>query len=76
MVRLAVDLARAEADLATLIEQVREGGEVLITRDGVPVARLTAATDTPPDRAPGSARGLFTVPDDFDEPLEDFREYM
>lgn len=27
-------------------------------------------------RKAGSARGLFTVPDDFDEPLEDFRDYM
>ena len=32
----------------------------------------------PPDfvRKPGSAKGLFTVPDDFDEPLEEFEEYM
>ena len=28
------------------------------------------------DRVPGSAKGLFTVPEDFDAPLEDFREYM
>jgi hypothetical protein len=24
----------------------------------------------------GSCKGLFIVPDDFDEPLEDFKEYM
>lgn len=24
----------------------------------------------------GSSRGLFIIPDDFDEPLEDFKEYM
>jgi hypothetical protein len=29
-----------------------------------------------PDRVPGSAKGLFTVRDDFDDPIEDFREYM
>jgi hypothetical protein len=27
-------------------------------------------------RRPGSAKGLVTVPPDFDEPLEDFAEYM
>ncbi len=29
-----------------------------------------------PVRAPGSAKGLFTVPDDFDAPLDDLRDYM
>ena len=24
----------------------------------------------------GSCKGLFIIPDDFDEPLEDFKEYM
>ena len=24
----------------------------------------------------GSCQGLFIIPDDFDEPLEDFKEYM
>ncbi len=25
---------------------------------------------------PGLAKGMVTVPDDFDDPLEDFKEYM
>ncbi|MDQ2687291.1 MAG: DUF2281 domain-containing protein [Armatimonadota bacterium] len=29
-----------------------------------------------PYRRAGSAEGLFVIPDDFDEPLEDFKEYM
>lgn len=32
--------------------------------------------ETKPYRQAGSAQGLFTIPDDFDEPLEDFKEYM
>ena len=28
------------------------------------------------DREPGSAKGMFTMMPDFDEPLEDFKEYM
>ncbi len=27
-------------------------------------------------RRAGSAKGLIIIPDDFDEPLEDFKEYM
>lgn len=30
----------------------------------------------PQKRVPGSAKGLVTVPDDFDAPLEDFRDYL
>jgi len=31
---------------------------------------------SPADRVPGSAKGMFTVPDDFDAPIADFRDYM
>jgi hypothetical protein len=27
-------------------------------------------------RVAGSSKGLFTVPDDFDDPIDDFKEYM
>ena len=36
---------------------------------------MTAPT-VPTQRRPGSAKGLIHIRDDFDEPLEDFREYM
>jgi prevent-host-death family protein len=76
-VTFAVEIAQVGAQLDRLIEEVDAGVEVVITRDGHPVARLVAATaDSSADRVPGSAKGLFTVPDDFDAPLEDFRDYM
>ena len=38
---------------------------------------MTAPADsTKRRRRPGSAKGLVHINDDFDEPLEDFREYM
>lgn len=76
MAKSAVELAQAKDQLAQLIDEVKSGIEVVITRDGHPVARLVPALEAPSDRVPGSAKGLFTVPDDFDAPLEDFREYM
>ncbi len=40
----------------------------------------TGASDRPaadrPRRQAGSAKGLITVPDDFDDPLDDFKPYM
>lgn len=73
----AVELAQAGAQLDKLVEEVDAGAEIVITRDGHPVARLVAATsDAPMERVPGSAKGMFRVPDDFDAPLEDFSDYM
>jgi len=71
----AVELAQAGNQLPKLIEEVKSGVEVIITCEGQPVARLLPPLDAPSDRVPGSAKGLFKVPDDFDAPLEDFREY-
>jgi len=74
---VAVELTEAGTQLDRLIEEVDAGAEVVITRDGHPVARLIAAAeDMEAERVPRSAKGLFTVPDDFDAPLEDFREYI
>jgi prevent-host-death family protein len=71
MVKLAVELAEAEAHLAKLIRDVGAGAEVLITSNGQPVARLVpVAKPSAGDRVPGSAEGLFKVPDDFDAPLD------
>lgn len=73
MVNLAIELSEAKDQLARLVDEVEAGAEVTLTRDGQPVARLV-----PPlaDRVPGSAKGLLTMSDDFDAPLEDFQDYM
>jgi prevent-host-death family protein len=72
---LAIELVEAETQLAKLIQDVESGAEIVITCNGKPVARLVPAEEALPDRVPGSAKGVFTVPDDFDAPLEEFRAY-
>ncbi len=64
------------------------GGDGSVTVRGLPfpegeaveVIVLPAATDRQPAARPrrqaGSAKGLITVPDDFDDPLDDFADYM
>ncbi len=69
-----VELTQAGAQLARLVHEAGAGAEVVITEGGRPVAKLVPVSGA--DREPGSARGLFTVPEDFDAPLDDFREYM
>jgi len=76
MMNLTIELAQAEVQLAKLFREVEGGAEVVITSNGQPVARLIPPVEAAPDRVPGNAKGLFIVPDDFDAPLEDFREYM
>jgi prevent-host-death family protein len=76
MTKVTIDLTQAALQLANLVQEVGNGAEVVITCNGQPVARLVSPETTPPDRGPGSAKGLFVVPDDFDAPLEDFRDSM
>lgn len=70
-----------QAQLGDALDAVHNGEEVVLTKEGLPVARLVPL-EAPPvaallgPRKAGSARGVFTVPDDFDEPLEEFRDYM
>lgn len=72
---VAVDIA--EADLAQLIHEVEAGAEVVITKAGEPVARIVSAQqEKSTGRVPGSAKGLFRVPDDFDALLDDFKDYL
>lgn len=75
MAKSEVEIDQAGVRLANLIEEAKSGVEIVITCEGQPVARLLPVLATPPDRVPGSAKGRFTVPDDFDAPLKDFQEY-
>lgn len=77
MARKEIDVAQAQ--LTDALAAVENGEEVVLVKDGQPVARLVPVEEPAAllgPRKAGSARGLFTVPDDFDAPLEDFRDYM
>ena len=74
--QIEIEVADAETRLSELIDSLKDGGEILIVRDGLPVARLVPVEDAGPDRVPGSAKGLFVVPDDFDAPLDELTSYM
>ena len=72
-----VTLEEAQAKLPELIEQLTAGEELLITRNELPIARLTA--EDKPKRKPrkaGSAKGMLTILAEDDEHLGDFAEFM
>jgi len=66
---MEVSVHRAKTQLSELLERVSRGEEVVIVKSGTPVAKLVPVTDKPKWRILGSAKGEFTVPDDFNDPL-------
>lgn len=73
-----VNLVEASQHLSELIEAAMRGEEVIITKDEQPVAKLVPLP-TEKKRYPakaGTAVGLVTIAEDFDEPLEDFKDCM
>lgn len=66
-----VNIHEAKTNLSRLIEEVEEGGDVVIARAGKPVVRLVAVHQERLPRKLGILDGRFVVPDDFDAPLPD-----
>lgn len=52
------------------------GDDVILTRNGVPAAKISAVIAPEIVRQAGSARGLIVyMSEDFDAPLDEFKEY-
>jgi len=64
---MEVNIHEAKTHLSKLLERVALGEEVIIARAGAPVAKLIAFDPEPKTRIFGSAKGEFTVPEDFNE---------
>jgi prevent-host-death family protein len=74
-----VSIEEAQNKLSELIHRLTPGEEVVITENNQPVARLVPAAPTgEPRKVPrlGTLRGTVLSMDHFDDPLEDFEEYM
>ncbi|NLX95322.1 MAG: type II toxin-antitoxin system prevent-host-death family antitoxin [Rhodopirellula sp.] len=72
-----ITVQEAQACLSDLIHRLTPGDEVVITENNEPVARLarTEKKKQWPCKA-GSAKGKIHILPEFDEPLEEFKEYM
>jgi prevent-host-death family protein len=72
----AIDLHHAQTQLSELVRQAARGEDVILTEGGEPVAKIIPISRARGPREFGSAKGLIHMADDFDAPLDDFREYM
>jgi antitoxin (DNA-binding transcriptional repressor) of toxin-antitoxin stability system len=71
-----VSLEEAKAHLGEIIERLHPGETMTITHDDKAIACLTGAVELKPQRRLGSLKGtVLAIAADFDEPLEEFREY-
>ncbi len=68
-----LDISQAKSNFSNLLDLALEGQEIVITQDNQPVAKISPI-QKPLKR--GSAKGMVWMSDDFDAPLEDFKEYM
>ena len=77
MIQIAV--VEAQQRLPELLDAVDAGEEVEIRAENGRTYRLAPSRPRPPVTGvpkAGRCKGLFVVPDDFKEPLEELREYM
>ncbi len=71
-----VNLQEAEMSLAKLIEEVAYGEEVIIKKGDGTSYKIVPISNKGLTPKFGSAKGLIEISDNFDEPLEGFKEYM
>jgi prevent-host-death family protein len=64
-----MDLHEAEAKLSQLLDRAAAGEEILLARNGVPVARLAPLEVQTRRRVPGGWEHGVHIADDFDAPL-------
>ena len=68
---MEVNINVARTKFSRLINRAQSGEEVVITRNGRPVAKLVAAGAARGPRRLGALRGRIRVAKDFDAPLPD-----
>jgi len=66
---MKVNIHEAKTHLSRLLQKVREGEEVVISRAGVPVAKLVGVAPKQEVRPLGIARGEIWMAEDFDTPM-------
>lgn len=71
-----ITVNEASQHLSDLIEAAISGDEIIIMRDNQPVVKLIPVLPVKIRPKFGSAKGMIKMSDDFDEPLEELKEYM
>ena len=71
-----VNIHQAKTNLSKLIKKVINGEEVIIAKGNIPLVKMVGLKPQKSLRKIGSARDSVKLATDFDEPLDDFKEYL
>jgi prevent-host-death family protein len=71
-----VTIGEAKTNFSKLVRRAEAGEEIVVRRGLEPVARIVPLRQRDRVHGFGSMKGEIRVREDFDEPLEDFRDYM
>ena len=71
-----VNIHQAKTNLSKLIKKVVNGEEVVIAKGNVPLVKMVGLVSQKSNRKIGSAQDVISISSTFDEPLEDFKEYL
>jgi len=71
---IAVNIHDAKTHLSSLLKRVSAGEDIIISKAGHPLAKLTRISVPGKKRTGGFDQGLFTVPDDFDDECEEINQ--
>jgi prevent-host-death family protein len=71
-----VTIGEAKTNFSKLVRRAEAGEEIVVRRGSEPVARIVPLRKRGGVTGRGSMRGEIRIGKDFDEPLEEFAEYM
>jgi len=72
----AVNMHEAKSSLSQLVKRAERGEDIVIARNGVPVVRITRLKASKPKLPWGVLRGKIRMLDNFDEPMDEFKDYV
>ncbi len=74
---MKIELKKIKENPEILETLATESQEIIITKNAQPIYKLTRINQPNSKRRHrGSAKGLITISNDFDQPLPEFAEYM
>ncbi len=74
---LSISIQEVSSNFSNYLAQVEQGEDIIITRFGQPMAKLTAIIPNENKRRLGGGRGVVKhMSDDFDAEINDMKDYM
>jgi prevent-host-death family protein len=72
-----IEIDQAVLHINQLLEIAAKGKDIIITKNHQPIVKLSSIKQEK-KRSPlfGSDKDIIAISDDFDEPLDDFQEYI